>query len=162
MNHWLNGTISESLARWEKLALYKDAPWSLGSTWKGKCEEKHEEQIRFVLLWKNMRNKFYVNVIIYIYIIVCCKLYRFLLHMDFPGGSDGKVSVYNVRDLGSIPGLGRFPGEGNGNPLQYSCLENPMDGGAWCRLLSMGSQKVWHDWALHFTNPIPEGPTLMN
>ena len=46
-------------------------------------------------------------------------------------GSDGKTSVYNVRDLGSIPGLGRFPGEGNGNPLQYSCLENPMDGRAW-------------------------------
>ena len=51
--------------------------------------------------------------------------------LDFPGGSDGKASVYNVRDLGSIPGLGRFPGEGNGNPLQYSCLENPMDGRAW-------------------------------
>ena len=60
--------------------------------------------------------------------------------MDFPGGSDGKASVYNVGDLGSIPGSGRFPGEGNGNPLQYSCLENPMDGGAWCRLLSMGSE----------------------
>ena len=66
--------------------------------------------------------------------------------LDFPGGSDGKASVYNVRDLGSIPGLGRFPGEGNGNPLQYSCLENPTDGGAWCRLLSMGSQRVGHDW----------------
>ena len=63
-----------------------------------------------------------------------------------PGGSDGKASVYNARDLGSIPGLGRFPGEGNGNPLQYSCLENPMDGEAWCRLLSMGSQRVGHDW----------------
>ena len=50
---------------------------------------------------------------------------------DFPGGSDGKASVYNVGDLGSIPGLGRSPGEGNGNPLQYSCLENSMDGGAW-------------------------------
>ena len=48
-----------------------------------------------------------------------------------PGGSDGKASVYNVRDLGLIPGLGRFPGEGNGNPLQYYCLENPMDRGAW-------------------------------
>ena len=69
----------------------------------------------------------------------------FLLILDFPGGSDGKASVYNVRDLGSVPGLGRFPGEGNGNPLQYSCLENPMDGGAWCRLLSMGSQRVGHD-----------------
>ena len=50
---------------------------------------------------------------------------------DFPGGSDGKVSVYNVGDLSWIPGSGGFPGEGNGNPLQYSCLENPMDGGAW-------------------------------
>ena len=50
--------------------------------------------------------------------------------MDFPGGSDGKASVYNEGDLGSIPGSGRFPGEGNGNPLQYSCLENPMDRGA--------------------------------
>ena len=47
---------------------------------------------------------------------------------DFPGGSDGKASAYNVGDQGSIPGLGRSPGEGNGNPLQYSCLENPMDG----------------------------------
>ena len=64
---------------------------------------------------------------------------------DFPGGSDGKVSVYNVRDLGLIPGLRRFPGEGNGNALQYSCLENPMDGGAWCRLLSMGLQRVGHN-----------------
>ena len=51
--------------------------------------------------------------------------------LDFPGGSDGKASVYNVGDLGSSPGLGRSPGEGNGNPLQYSCLENPMDRGAW-------------------------------
>ena len=50
---------------------------------------------------------------------------------DFPGGSDGKVSVYNVGDLGSIPGSGRSLGEGNGNSLQYYCLENPMDGGAW-------------------------------
>ena len=53
------------------------------------------------------------------------------LAIDFPGGSDGKVSVYNVEDPGSIPGLGRSPGEGNGNPLQYCCLENPMDRGAW-------------------------------
>ena len=51
--------------------------------------------------------------------------------MSFPGGSDSKASACNAGDLGSIPGLGRSPGEGNGNPLQYSCLENPMDGGAW-------------------------------
>ena len=49
----------------------------------------------------------------------------------FPGGSDGKVSACSVGDLGSIPGSGRPPGEGNGNPLQYLCLENPMDRGAW-------------------------------
>ena len=50
---------------------------------------------------------------------------------DFLGGSDGKAPVYNAGDLGSIPGLGRSLGEGNGNPLQYYCLENPMDRGAW-------------------------------
>ena len=49
----------------------------------------------------------------------------------FPGSLHCKASAYNVGDPGSIPGLGRSPGEGNGNPLQYSCLENPMDRGAW-------------------------------
>ena len=48
-----------------------------------------------------------------------------------PGGSEGKAYACNAGDLGSIPGSGRSPGEGNGNPLQCSCLENPMDGGAW-------------------------------
>ena len=48
--------------------------------------------------------------------------------LDFPDGSDGKVSAYNAGDPGSISGSGRSPGEGNGNLLQYSCLENPMDG----------------------------------
>ena len=59
--------------------------------------------------------------------------YGFNLHLpgDFPGGSDGKASVYNAGDQGSIPGSGRSHVEGNGSPLQYSCLENPMDGGAW-------------------------------
>ena len=50
--------------------------------------------------------------------------------LDFPGGSDGKLSAYNAGDLGLIPGSGISFGEGNGNPFQYSCLENPMDGGA--------------------------------
>ena len=49
----------------------------------------------------------------------------------FPGGSDGEESAGNAGDLGSVPGSGRCPGEGNGNPLQYSCLENSMDRGAW-------------------------------
>ena len=51
--------------------------------------------------------------------------------IGFPGGSEVKGSDCNVGDLGLIPGSGRSPGEGNGNPLQYSCLENPMDRGAW-------------------------------
>ena len=51
--------------------------------------------------------------------------------MCFPGGSDVKESACNAGDSSSIPGSGRSPGEGNGNPPQYSCLENPMNGGAW-------------------------------
>ena len=51
--------------------------------------------------------------------------------LGFPGGSDGKESAPNARNLGLIPGSGRFPGEGNGNTLQYPCLENSMDRGAW-------------------------------
>ena len=53
------------------------------------------------------------------------------LSLDFPGGSDGKASARNAGDPGLIPGSGRSPGEGNGNSLHYSCLENPMNGGAW-------------------------------
>ena len=52
-------------------------------------------------------------------------------NMDFPGGSEGKASAHYAGDPGLIPGWGRSPGEGNGNPPQYSCLENTMDGGAW-------------------------------
>ena len=54
----------------------------------------------------------------------------------FPGGSDGKESACNARDPGSIPGPARYPGEGNGNPLQCSCLESPRDGGAWWAAVS--------------------------
>ena len=53
------------------------------------------------------------------------------IHIGFPCSSDGKVSAYNEGDPGSIPGSGRSTGERNGNPLQYCCLENPMDEGAW-------------------------------
>ena len=62
----------------------------------------------------------------------------------FSGVSVGKEAACNVGDLGSIPGLGRSLGEGNGNPLLYSCLENPMDRGAWWATV-MGSQRVGHD-----------------
>ena len=59
--------------------------------------------------------------------------YDYILYTDkgFPGGSEVKVSACNAGDLGSIHGSGRSPREGNGNPLQYSCLENLIDGGAW-------------------------------
>ena len=53
------------------------------------------------------------------------------METDFPGGSDSKESTFNAGDMGLISGLGGSPGEGNGNPLQYSCLENPVDRGAW-------------------------------
>ena len=62
----------------------------------------------------------------------------------FPGHQEIE-SAGNARDLGLIPGLGKSPGEGNGNPLQYSCLENPMDRQAWQAIQSMESQRVWHD-----------------
>ena len=65
----------------------------------------------------------------------------YMLYMGFPGGSDGKESACNVGDPGLIPWLGRSPGEGNGYPLQYSCLENSMDRGAW-QLQFMGWQRV--------------------
>ena len=54
-----------------------------------------------------------------------------LIVIWIPGGPGGKLSAYNAGDSSSIPGSGRSPGEGNGNPFQYSCLENPMDKGAW-------------------------------
>ena len=78
--------------------------------------------------------------------------------MGFPGGSVGEESACNAGDLGSIPGWGRSPGEGRGNPLQYSCLENPMDGGAWLAAvhrvaksqtrLSNKEKKLQYHWIL--------------
>jgi len=61
---------------------------------------------------------------------------------DFPGGPDSKESAYSAGDPGSIPGLGRSPGEGNSNPLQYPCLENPMDRGTWQATVH-GVPKSW-------------------
>ena len=73
------------------------------------------------------------------------KFYCFVCLRGFPDGSDGKASVYNAGDPGSIPGSGRSSREGNGDPLQYSCLENPMDGGAWWATVH-GAQRVGCDW----------------
>ena len=73
----------------------------------------------------------------------------FILSLGFPGGAEVKASTCNVGDLDSIPGSGRSPREGNGNPLQYSCLENPMDGGAWWATVHR-SQRVDTTKRLHF------------
>ena len=67
-----------------------------------------------------------------------------------PGGSGGKESAWNVGDLGLIPGSRRSPGAGNGNPLQYPCLENSINREAW-RAQSMGLQRVRHNWATKHT-----------
>ena len=78
----------------------------------------------------------------------------------FPGGSDSKVSACDAGDLGSIPGSGRSPGKGNGNPLQYSRLENSMDGGVWWATVH-GVTKSW-TWPSEFTHSLTHSDTLKN
>ena len=78
--------------------------------------------IYFICIWLSFAFTVYIIEVYYKYI----KQFK-----DFPGGSDSKESAYNAGDLGLTPGLGRSSGEGNGNPLQYFCLENPVDGRVW-------------------------------
>ena len=66
-----------------------------------------------------------------------------MLYRGFPGGSDGKESTCNSGDMSSIPGLGRSPGEGKGNPLQYSCLGNPTDREAWWAVAHREAPILW-------------------
>ena len=78
-----------------------------------------------------------------------------MLQLGFPGSSEVKASACNSGDMGSIPGLGRSPGEGNGNPLQYSCLENPMDRGAWWATVhgvEKSQTRLSNFISLHFTS----------
>ena len=87
-----------------------------------------------------------------------------------PGGSDGEETACNTGDLGSIPGSGRSPKEGNGNPFLYSCLENSIDREAWWATQSIGSQRVRHDWvtkltfslALYYSKFSEQVTTLLN
>ena len=76
---------------------------------------------------------------------------------SFPGDSEVKASAYNVGDLGSIPGSRRSPGEGNGNPFQYSCPENPMDRGAW-QVAVHGVTIFGHGLAIKPLPPPPPPP----
>ena len=80
---------------------------------------------------------------------IFCLSHIYYSTKGFPSGSEGKETICNAGDIGRvglIPGLRRSPGEGNGNPLQYSCLGNPMDRGAWLAVVH-GVTKSWHDWA---------------
>ena len=79
-----------------------------------------------VIKWKN-REKVVVSIMLLVQTIIVAIWYA----MGFPGGSDGKESTCNAGDAGFFPGSGRSPGEGNAYPLQYSCLENSTDTGAW-------------------------------
>ena len=89
------------------------------------------------------------------------KTLSFLYAYLDPTGSDGKASACNVGDRGSSPGSGRSPGEGNGSPLQHSCLENPMDGGAWQATVYgvAKSQTGLSDFtSLHYTSECSRSP----
>ena len=106
---------------------------------------------RSLLILSKLSFGIYIYICIYVNIHSWIYIYSFSDSQDlytsklgFPGGSDGKESALNEGDLGSTPGSGRSPGEGNGNPLQYSCLENPMDRGTW-RAQSLGSQRIRRD-----------------
>ena len=91
---------------------------------------------------------FYWPIVIFIW----RRKWKIRSDLYFPGSSDGKDSACNVGELGLIPGLGRSPVEGNGNPLQYSCLENPMDRGAW--------QATYSPWGRKESDT-PEQPTVL-
>ena len=90
-------------------------------------------------------------------------IYLNLYFLCFPGSSAGKESVWNSWDPGSTPGLGRSPGGGHGNPLQYSCLENPHGQRSLAGYIkSMGLQTVRHDWPTKHTHDLGKGYDHMN
>ena len=96
----------------------------LTKTSKQNQKRKKKEKRRTNRRRKEKTRWFYIYIYIYVYI------FFFSFMPCFPGCSDGKAAAYNLGDLGSISGLERSPGEGNDNPLQYFCLENPMEEGA--------------------------------
>ena len=96
-----------------------------------------------MLLWTwGCRHTFELMFLFYLGLYSGVELLEHILILGFPGGSDSKESACNAGDPGTFPGSGRSPGEGNGNPLQYSSLENSMDRGAWQATVH-GVAKSW-------------------
>ena len=124
-NPWV-GKIPEELNGWPLQYSCLENPMDVGAWWAtvhGVVESDTTKQITLELLS-------FILFIVFpkVFNTMWCGFYTMIC---FHCGSDGKASACNVGDPGSIPGSGRSPGEGNGNPLQYSCLENSMDRGAW-------------------------------
>ena len=114
-----------------------------------KSESSNEDPAK-PKIYKNLKNTRWLHFFLTIYFYF---IYH-LSHRGFPGGSDGKESACNAGDSGSSPGLGRSPGEGHGNPLQYSCLENSTDRGAWWATVhGVAKNKTWSsDQHFHIFN----------
>ena len=102
--------------------------------------------LRTTRFWSIKGRQHCSKCFIYILALLILTIVLWGRYSHLPCGSEDKESAYNAGDLGLIPISGRPPGEGNCTPLQYSCLENPMDRGAWW-LQTMGSQRAGHDWA---------------
>ena len=85
-------------------------------------------------------------------------MFRYVPSIGFPCGSDGKESTCKEGDLGSVPRLGRSPGEGNGYPFQYSCLENSMDRGAWWTIVHGATESDMTELLIH-THQLASGPS---
>ena len=89
------------------------------------------------LKWEKQTSYIYTHT--YMHIHIC----MYIMLLGFPGGSDGKESAWHAGDLGSIPRLGRSSGEGNGYPIKYSCLENPMDRGTYSPIVPIVGYSAW-------------------
>ena len=149
-----SATLSKILGNRTNLWYFKDISerpnnsFYLWSTWTTRARKKkcvqcysltHDYQSQFFcMIWIRWKNPHAPNIML----LPTWSCIWVNIDSDFPGRSDGKESVCNAGDPGSIPGSGRFPGEGNGNPLQYSCLENSMGREAWWATVH-GVPKIW-------------------
>ena len=152
MNYWppgssVRGIFQARMLRWDAIFFSRDLP-DPGIQSVFSCLSPSPRKTHFGLLLPvalEITKRLTLGTLIY------CR--EAAINFSFPCVSDGKESAWNAGDADSIPGLGGSPGEGNDNPLQYSCLENPMDRGLW-RAKFMESQRVGHDWV---TNTFTSG-----